>query len=234
MQSRCLSALRLVCPLAVLWLGSPHAAAQTFTSSITGIVTDPSAAPIGAAQVELKSTAINQTHQTATSTDGSYQFNNLNPGTYQITVTMPGFKTTVKANLILQADTAASVNVALELGRTEQRVEVSTEAILVDTQTANTSVTMDSKLIEALPNNTRNPLNFVFAVAGTTQAPGGQTQTGGSLDQMSSNFGMNGGRTGDESILIDGAPSQAVDWGGLMVAPSAGFRSRAADYSKHL
>ena len=91
--------------------------------------------------------------------------------------------------------------------------------MLVDTQTANTSITMDSQLIEALPNSTRNPLNFVFAVAGTTEAPGGQTQKSGSLDQMSSNFGINGGRTGDESILIDGAPSQAVDWGGLLVSP---------------
>lgn len=36
---------------------------------------------------------------------------------------------------------------------------------------------------------------------------------------MTSNFGLNGGRTGDESILIDGAPSQAIDWGGLLVSP---------------
>ena len=32
-------------------------------------------------------------------------------------------------------------------------------------------------------------------------------------------FGLNGGRSGNETILIDGAPSQAVDWGGLMVSP---------------
>ena len=218
-QIRGVVALRALFVIAFFCLAIQMAHGQTFSSSITGVVTDPSGAPVAAAPVQVQNMVKNDVHQAATHDDGSYQFNNLNPGTYRVTVAMTGFKTAIKDNLVLQADTAASVNVALELGPTQQRVEVTTEAILVDTQTANSSVTMDSKLIEALPNNTRNPLNFVFAVAGTTQAPSGQTQTYGTLDQMSSNFGMNGGRTGDESILIDGAPSQAVDWGGLMVAP---------------
>ncbi len=194
-------------------------AAQTFTSSITGIVSDPSGAAVGGATVELKNAGTNGVQDATTQNDGSYQFNNVGPGTYQITVTARGFKTYVKSNLILEAQVAARVNVPLEVGETQQRVEVTSSAVLVDTETANNSVTMDNHLIEALPNNTRNPLNFVFAVAGTTPAPGGQTQSYGSLDQMSSNFGLNGGRTGDEEILIDGAPSQAVDWGGLMVSP---------------
>ena len=218
-QVRGVSPARALLTLALLCFGIPLATAQTFTSSITGIVSDPSGAAVSGAPIELKNVATGDAHAATSNEQGSYQFNNINPGTYQVTVTMSGFKTAVKTNLVLQADTAASVNIALELGRTEQRVEVSTEALLVDTQTANNSVTMDSKLIEALPNNTRNPLNFVFAIAGTTQAPGGQTQTYGTLDQMSSNFGLNGGRVGDESILIDGAPSQAVDWGGLLVSP---------------
>lgn len=192
---------------------------QSFTSSITGTVSDPSGAGVVSASVELKNMGTNATFKIDTNGDGVYQFNNLNPGMYQITVSAPGFKTFVKSNLILQAQVATSVNIPLQLGNTQQRVEVTGASVLVDTETANNTVTLDSKLISALPNSTRNPLNFVFAVAGTTQAPGGQTQTYGTLDQMSSNFGLNGGRTGDESILIDGAPSQAVDWGGLMVSP---------------
>ncbi len=192
---------------------------QTFTSSITGLITDPSGANVANATVQLKNMGNDALFNATSSSGGSYQFNNLNPGTYEITVTAPGFKTYVKSNLILQTQLAASINIPLELGNTQQKVEVTASSVLVDTETANTSVTLDSRLINALPNSTRNPLNFVFAVAGTTIAPGGQTQTSGSLDQMSSNFGLNGGRTGDEAILIDGAPSQAVDWGGLMVSP---------------
>lgn len=198
---------------------SVFCAAQTFSSSIAGTVTDPTGAVVTGATVELKNTSTNDVRKSTTQDDGSYQFSNLIPGNYQITVSAPGFKTLVRDNLVLQAQTAATVNLTLEIGGTEQKVEVSASAVLVDTQTANNTVVLDQRLIAELPNNTRNPLNFVFALAGTTPAPGGQTQRGGTLDQMSSNFGLNGGRTGEEQVLIDGAPSQAVDWGGLFVAP---------------
>jgi hypothetical protein len=195
--------------------------AQSFTSSITGMVTDPSGASVSGATVELKNMGTNDLRKLTSQNDGSYQFNNLAPGTYQLTVVAPGFQTYVRSNLILQAQTNSTVTVALVLGNTQQKVEVTGSAVLVDTQTANNSVTMDNQLIEALPNNTRNPLNFVFAIAGTTPAPSGSGQTNNynTLDQQSSNFGINGGRTGEAEILIDGAPSQAVDWGGLMVSP---------------
>lgn len=193
--------------------------AQTFTSSITGLVTDPSGAAVIGAKIELKNMATNDTHDAVSNENGSYQFNNLNPGTYQITVTAPGFKSYVLQNLVLQAQIAATVNVALEVGGTEQKVEVSETATLVDTRTANNTVTLESRLIQDLPNGTRSPLNFVFSLAGTTAPPGGMSGKFQVLDQMTSNFGLNGGRTGEELILIDGAPSQAVDWGGLLVSP---------------
>lgn len=205
--------------LVVAALSLAVAFAQNFTSSISGIVTDPTGAIVPGAKVELKNLGTNDIHDFNTESNGSYQFNNIQPGNYEITVTAAGFKTYIKSNLSLQAQTASTVNVPLEVGDTQQKVEVTGSAVLVDTQTANNLVSMDTHLIEALPNSTRNPLNFVFAVAGTTAAPGGQTQKSGTLDQMSSNFGLNGGRTGDEAVLIDGAPSQAVDWGGLMVSP---------------
>ncbi|HET9101323.1 MAG TPA: TonB-dependent receptor, partial [Acidobacteriaceae bacterium] len=54
---------------------------------------------------------------------------------------------------------------------------------------------------------------------GTTAAQGGMTSRSQTYDQYGSTFGINGGRTAESEILIDGAPSTAVDWGGLMVAP---------------
>lgn len=197
----------------------PFAFGQTFTSSITGSVTDPSGAAVQAAKVQLKNIGTNDVHSIATSSDGSYQINNLLPGTYQLTITTPGFQTYVRDNLVLEAQVAASVNAALQVGSTEQRMEVTGSSVLVDTETANQAVTLDSRVLANLPNGTRNPLNFVFAVAGTTQGPAGSTNPNGTFDQSSSSFGLNGGRTGEASILIDGAPSTAVDWGGLFVSP---------------
>lgn len=48
---------------------------------------------------------------------------------------------------------------------------------------------------------------------------GGQGGRFQSSDQLTSNFGLNGGRTGEEAILVDGAPAQAIDWDGLLVSP---------------
>ena len=198
---------------------SPFCFSQSFTSSITGKVNDATGAGVPNAKIELKNMATNDVRDYTTQSDGSYQFSNLIPGTYQMTATASGFKTYVQQNLVLQAQIATSVNMTLEVGGTQEKVEVTAAATLVDTETANNVVTMESRLIEDLPNGTRSPLNFVFSLAGHDGAPGGQSGKFQFTDQLNSNFGLNGGRTGEASILIDGAPSQAVDWGGMLVSP---------------
>ena len=192
---------------------------QAFTSSITGTVTDPTAAAVPSARIELRNMATNDVRNATSQADGTYQFNNLSPGTYEIVVAASGFKSYTQQNLELRAQIASTVNITLEVGGTTERVQVTAAATLVDTETANTAVTMESRLIQDLPNATRSPLNFVFSLAGTTAPPqgyGGRFQV---LDQSTANFGLNGGRSNGASILIDGAPSQAIDWGGLLVSP---------------
>lgn len=204
--------------LTILALGA-ICSGQTFSASITGTVTDPSGALVANAAVHLRNTSTGDTRDTASAANGTYKFDNLLPGSYEIRVEARGFKTYVQSNMILRASIGATVNIPLQVGETQQQVQVSGEAVLIDTQTANNSVTMDSQLIAALPNSYRNPLNFVFALAGTTEAQSGLTSRSTSFDQYGSAFGLNGGRSATEQILIDGAPSTAVDWGGLMVSP---------------
>jgi hypothetical protein len=192
---------------------------QTFSSSIAGVVTDPSGSVVQGAKIHLRNMGTDDVRDTTTTAAGTYKFDNLLPGTYEIRAEAAGFKSYVQSNMILRASTAASINVPLTLGATDQSVQVTAEAVLLDTETATNLVTMDSHLIEALPNSYRNPLNFVFALAGTTEGQAGLTTRSGSFDQNGSMFGLNGGRTGNEQVLIDGAPSTAVDWGGLFVAP---------------
>src|SRR5205814_5035637 len=194
--------------------------AQTFSASIAGVVTDPSGSVVPGAKIHLRNMATNDTRDAVSTSAGTYKFDNLLPSTYEITAEAPGFKTYHQSNMILRANTAASVNVPLVVGGTEQRVDVSAEAVLHDTQSPTKLATLDSHLIESLPNSYRSPLNFVFALAGTTEGQSGMTSRSGSFDQNASMFGINGGRTGNAQILIDGAPSTAVDWGGLLVSPT--------------
>jgi len=212
-------ALVLCISVCVLALIVPRGFAQTFSASITGTVTDPSGGAVQGAKVHLANMTTHDTRETVSNGTGLYRFDNLLPGTYQLTADAAGFKSYVQNNMVLPANTSATVNVGLVVGGAEEKVQVNAEAVLLDTETANNTTTLDSQLIQSLPNSYRNPLNFVFALAGTTEAQAGLTSRSGTLDQNGSMFGLNGGRTGNEQVLIDGAPSTAVDWGGLMVAP---------------
>ncbi|HEY4660606.1 MAG TPA: carboxypeptidase-like regulatory domain-containing protein, partial [Terriglobales bacterium] len=123
--------------------------AQTFTASIAGVITDPSGSVVQGAKVHLRNMGTNDTRDTTTTGAGSYKFDNLLPGTYEIRAEAQGFKAYVQSNMILRANTAASVNVPLAVGGAEQSVQVTSEAVLVDTQSATNSVTLDSHLIES-------------------------------------------------------------------------------------
>ena len=192
---------------------------QTFSASITGLATDPSGATIAGADVILTNVETKDAREAHTGANGSYDFQNLLPGTYSLATRATGFKDFTQTGLILRANTAAHLNSAMVLGSATDQVVVNTDTVLVDSETPNNSITMDQILIEGLPNSTRNPLNFVFDLAGTTEAQGGLTSRSQSFDQTASAFGINGGRSAEAEILIDGAPSTAMDWGGLIVSP---------------
>jgi hypothetical protein len=195
------------------------AAAQTFSASISGTVTDASGAAVKGAQLKLLNTVTNDVRVQTSSDAGAYNFTNLLPGTYKLTAAASGFKEFVRTGMQLRANTAATVDVPLQVGGAQEQVTVSAgSGVLVDTASANNSITMDEVLLQSLPNNTQQPLNFVYNLAGTTESQGMSTRSS-YLDQMTSTFGLNGGRSAESMILIDGAPSTAVDWGGLMVSP---------------
>lgn len=200
---------------------SHPALAQTFAGSIAGTVTDATGAVVAGAQLQLENTVINDVRAQTSTEHGGYLFTNLLPGTYKISVTAGGFKAFVRSEMILPASTAAVVNIQLEVGGTQETVTVSAgRAVLVDTASASTSITIDSQMLQSLPNNTLQPLNFVFNLAGTTESVANYMSTrSGTVDQNTSTFGLNGGRTAEALILVDGASSTAIDWGGMMVSP---------------
>lgn len=221
-QSRVFPRIRALALMLCLLLASMAggvAVAQTFSSSIAGTVTDASGAIVRGATLQLQNMSTNDLHEEKSGQDGTYSFTALLPGTYKLTVTCQGFETYEKSGMVLAANTAATINVPLAVGSRQEKVVVSANSVLVDTESATNSVTMDQELLQSLPNNTLQPLNFVFDLAGTTEAQGGMTTRSTFLDQYGSMFGINGGRTGESEILVDGAPDTAIDWGGLMVSP---------------
>ena len=100
---------------------------------ISGRVTDPTGAVIASAMVELKSVDTGESQVTTTSAEGNYRFSLLKPGQYQVTVSVPGFAKTVQTTMVTVGQTA-QVDMALEISKAAETIEVSGAAPLISTE----------------------------------------------------------------------------------------------------
>jgi len=105
-------------------------------ASIAGTAKDASGATLPGVTVEAASPVLIEKTRTAVSDDtGRYRIIALNPGTYKVTFTLPGFNTTVRDGIVLTAQFTASVDVAMSVGSLEETVTVSGQTPLVDITT---------------------------------------------------------------------------------------------------
>ncbi len=200
-----------------LLLAAIPSLAQTFTGTVTGTVSDPGSAPVAGAMVRLKNEATSDLRQVATATDGRYNFSQIQPGTYEISVELTGFRKAVTSGAVLRVNQTLEANFSMQLGEVSQTVEVTAGVSLLDTQTANRAVTLDQQTVLDLPVNARNPFALVHVNAGVIAVRTGISQA--TQDQNHNRFSMNGGRGQAGLTLIDGVPASAVDWGGLIASP---------------
>jgi len=198
--------------------GISGAQAQTSAATVTGTVTDATGAILSGAKIEIRNTGTNEARQTTTDAAGLYTVNSLNPGIYKVTVTDPGFKNFVKSDINLVGGQRAEENARLEVGSTDQVVEVTADAVSLDTQTANREVTIESEAIESLPTSFRNPLYVTQSTAGVVSV---RTGLGAYMtDQNQNRFALTGGRDESTAVLVDGASIVSPDLGGAMATPA--------------
>ena len=202
-----------------LAIWSPAIFGQVFTATLTGVVTDPTSGAIPKASVSLTNTATNEQRSTTAGADGRYEFPQLLPGTYELTAEAPGFKKFIQQGIGLRANQTAEVNVRLEVGATSESVQVTASAGVLETQTADQSLHIETNTLANLPINTRTPFAVVWANAGVSEAFVDTRNSTG--DQNLDRFGINGGRTETAAILIDGvSATSSSQWNGLYYSPT--------------
>ena len=196
----------LVSFLIGLLLGS--VAYAQFSSTLEGVVQDPSGALIPGADVKLTNLGTHVTQTTTTDSGGNYRFVSLAPGQYQVDVTAKGFAgSSVQLNLL----TAQLMNLPVTLGLSTQReaVTVSAKPPVLDTSDSRSEMTLTNQPIATLPLAGRNLINII------TMAPGVEgtgTVTGGSPGSAVDNFSTelqvdasaNGRSTISNMFVIDG------------------------------
>lgn len=196
--------------------------AQITAGSINGQVRDPSQSVVSGATVTVKNTATSATRTAVTTQDGRYNFSQLTPGDYFITVSAAGFTTYEQRNITLQASQALEVDPQLTVGSVSQQVLVTTAPSLLDTEDANHDVTLTTQDVQNLPISSHSSLGTVWATGGVvsvhTGMNGNSPTTG---DQQQDRFSMDGGRDMASAILVDGISLTAGDWGGAIGPPAA-------------
>jgi len=175
-------------------------------AEVDGIVTDPSAGFIAAAQVTMTSADTKAIHATVTDSSGHYLISNLPPGPYTLEVKAPGFKDYRQSGIILEVAHNISVNVGLTVGAITETIEVSANASMVETKDSSIAQVMDETKIDELPLNGRNLTQLLTLTGGGTSAPAGDLT--GSKNIQGSNgsgtFSVAGGQANGVNYLLDG------------------------------
>src|SRR5262249_12580949 len=134
---------------------SGTAYAQGF-GSIVGNVTDPTGAVIANARVTVTERGTGFARTAVTDTDGRYVLTSLRPAQYDLSVEASGFRTFSQKGLTLLADQTLTVNVTSQVGTREEVVNVTGDAIQVDTSTPTLKQVIEKERVTELPLNGRN------------------------------------------------------------------------------
>jgi Carboxypeptidase regulatory-like domain/TonB dependent receptor-like, beta-barrel len=200
-MKRILSLLIIVAGSAVnLW-------GQTFTGSVSGRVFDEKEAIIQGAAVTLRSQDTGAERRTKTGSRGEYSFNSVLPGRYLIRAEAPGFSPIEQpAEITVASQLRADLTLRVAALSHVDPVNVAGEAgVLLNTETAEQGITVNSRRINALPSATRNPYDFASIAPGASSSYGPPT-----FFQRGIGIAVNGQRIVSGNYLLDGGQNVNV------------------------
>src|SRR5215471_11585746 len=199
--------LRVVlCVLCVL--AAATAGAQVQTGSITGTMTDISGGVMPGVLVSLSGDKLIGGVQTqVTDASGTYRFDRLPPGTYQLKFELQGFRSISRSDIVVNASFVATVNGKLEVGNVSETITVAGESPTVDTKSNVQQTVLTQDILEGVPSG-RDPWSVAKMVPGLAVST---YDVGGTQSYQQSSFSAHGSSTADVSFNIDGAN---VNWPG--------------------
>ncbi|HET6176853.1 MAG TPA: carboxypeptidase-like regulatory domain-containing protein [Candidatus Sulfotelmatobacter sp.] len=194
------SGSRVVTLLVVVVLAlSALTVAQSAMTSLRGTVTDPKGAVLQGAIVTLSNASTGYSRTTKSGNDGAYQFLEVPPATYMLTVTSSGFATVKQDRVTLQVSQPATLDVAMQVRGTTEVVEVSSEAPLVNTTDATQGNVFNTTQLLNLPSEGRDPVAILSLQPGVTYI-------GQNVDQTADSRGgsVAGARSDQTNVTLDG------------------------------
>jgi hypothetical protein len=203
------------------------------TASISGTVTDPSGAIVAGATVTATNVATAVATTQTTNASGYYSFQSLPLGTYTIDVSQTGFKEYAQTGLVLDVNSALVVDVKLQVGAATEKVEVSSTALHVDTQSTQMGEVITGKEMTDVPLVTRSYTDLLSLQPGVAQtasqltgAFAGPFISAGfaaplvSGDLNSGAVSVNGMRESENGFILNGVLVQELGFSGAGAIPN--------------
>ena len=193
-------------------------------ASIAGLVRDPSGAVLPGVTVEAASPAlIEKVRVVVTDGTGQYRIENLRPGTYAVTFTLPGFSVVRREGVELTGTFTATVNADLRVGALEETVTVTGESPAVDVQNTIRQRVMDHDVLDSLPV-ARTDRELIILIPGTSSD---RQDVGGSSTTISGRATIHGSKGTDQRITMGG-----LSTGGPRDGASSSHGSNFAAYQE--
>ncbi len=180
---------------------SPLIFGQGLTGQVSGTIHDSSGQTVAGADVVLVNTQSGQKREIKTNSTGNFTFAEILPGTFDLSASMPGFKTFEQKGIVLSATQHLVLNtVTLQLGEVNQTVSVQGHPVELQTESSERSGLVDSHQLRQLPLKGRDFLGTVKLLPGVVdtanrEAPGWNDLVG---------ITINGGRAGTINLTLDG------------------------------
>jgi hypothetical protein len=193
--------LQLLLATALVFI-SLYGVAQNATTSLRGVVSDPSGASIATATVTLTNDSVGYRAAVKVDPQGQFSFQQLDPGKYTITVAAEGFAQQVLTAELLVAQ-PATVNVTMSITATVQSVDVSAAAETLNTTDATIGNAINNETLMELPSEGRNPQTLLALQPGVLFL-GYSDNLGTSASLDSRNGVVSGARADQTNITLDG------------------------------
>jgi hypothetical protein len=190
-----------------VFLAVSPAYAQFDTAAVTGTVLDPSGSAIPNAKVSLRNTDLGTVLTRKTDSRGSYDFPDVQVGTYTVTVDAPGFAESVTKPFDLIVSARQKIDVPLSLGVANETVTVTLDNAGLQTETGDQSTTVESEQMIDLPLNGREYTDLALLVPGVQVG----ALEDGSVDQRRGSIVVNGNRSSINNFLLDGLDNNSYE-----------------------
>jgi outer membrane receptor protein involved in Fe transport len=211
--------LTLIAVLSLVSIGMLHAQTAV-TGGIEGNVTDTSGAAVSGATVEVTNVGDAVTHKTVTNNDGAYRFPSLIPGNYTVTVNKQGFAQFIREATRIDTGIMFRIDAKLPIGTATAKVEVTGEAPLLQTDSAEVNETIRSNEINALPTFGNNITRLSLLAPGVSM-PSGQLDLHPENAGEDFNLNINGAAPNANGHLLDGVENtEAIQGLSIIVTPN--------------